>query len=204
MTSGIPNSSKALAAIALLVTSCTPGLQAPRGPLGSSSGGFVSDLTHQEAARYGSVLSQKDQQELDSYLAKAIEMKTDVESKAVALKTKYSSDPSVSFTAQTKYQAATRAMERLKASVQSDFVSNDGRTSQATERASKEFETAGNEFANYYASVNNEGRFGTVLLVVLDTINELWSLWTSYGEAQRQAYLAAVEKRLAPIPWAQL
>lgn len=200
--------SSAVSALALLFfgVSCE-GVQVGRNqPLGASSGGSYpgSNIVREQAASYGSTLSPKAEQELDSYLAKAMEMKKEVETHAAALKRDFPTKPEVSAKGMQKYQVATNALQQLKASVQSDFQVHQGITSAATEQAAKDFESAGNDLRFYYAEVTQQGRFGTAFLVVLDIINELKNIWASYGEAQRQAYLTAVERRLSPKDWAQL
>ena len=180
------------------------GIQVPTNqpPLGSNS--QVSSITHNIAADMGRNLNQKDQAELDTYLAKAMEMKKEVETNATALKRHSLTDQTVALQAQQKYDSAIVCLNRLNQSVQTDFRVYQGKTSLATEEASKAFEAAGNEVRFYYAQVSGEGRFGTSLLVVLDAINELYSIWASYSQAQKEAYVQAVDQRLSPTPWASL
>jgi hypothetical protein len=163
-----------------------------------------SGALHHVARYYGSRLDPQQERQLDEYLGSVTQMKADVEFTTRQLKQIYSDDPIRLQEVKNSYDRSASSLWLLGAWVKDDFQKNLPQPSESTRAALQGFETAGNEIRSLYAQATQQGRFGTALLVILNAAGELMLLWQSYGEAQRQAYMAAIDQRLNPADWTLL
>lgn len=190
--------------LAVFVASCQPYGFSPQARLDLNSPEGRSGTLHQMARYYGSRLDPQQERQVDEYLGSVTQMKADVEFTTRQLKQMYVSDPIRLQEVQNSYDRSTESLRLLGAWVKNDFQQNLPQPSESTRAALRGFEDSGNEIRSLYAQATQQGRFGTALLVILNAAGELMSLWDSYGEAQRQAYMAAIDQRLSPADWTLL